>query len=209
MDNDNQKVRLQMKKQKWLLQFTLIELLVVVSIISLLMALLLPALKSGRDKATQINCLGNLRQLGIGILSYAQDYAEYLPTSVSSTGVWWCLPASPFSPYYANNRKTVVCPALKNEAFPSIYYPSWYGVNSNLIRILGASISSLRLGQIPAPASTLLLFCGHRQTNSTSDAELTGRILYVHNSGVDILFMDGHAKWEKSSVPENLWTIQK
>ncbi|MEM6333011.1 MAG: DUF1559 domain-containing protein [Planctomycetota bacterium] len=59
--------------------FTLIELLVVISIIALLISILLPALSSARESARAIACGSNMRQNGIAIMAYAQEYRDTLP----------------------------------------------------------------------------------------------------------------------------------
>ncbi|MAE66430.1 MAG: hypothetical protein CMJ18_19350 [Phycisphaeraceae bacterium] len=69
--------------------FTLIELLVVISIIALLIALLLPAVKRAKDQVQMTVCRNNLKQMGVGVLAYAQDYGNWVPgveTAFSGAG---------------------------------------------------------------------------------------------------------------------------
>src|SRR5579884_1455955 len=59
--------------------FTLIELLVVVAVISILAAILLPVFARARDKARQAACASNMRQAGMGLAMYLQDYDDIYP----------------------------------------------------------------------------------------------------------------------------------
>src|ERR1700737_3356523 len=59
--------------------FTLIELLVVIAIIAILAAILFPVFAQARAKARQATCLSNLKQIGTGLVMYAQDHDQTLP----------------------------------------------------------------------------------------------------------------------------------
>ena len=61
--------------------FTLIELLVVIAIIALLAAILFPVFARARENARRSACASNLKQIGLGVLQYIQDYDEVLPTN--------------------------------------------------------------------------------------------------------------------------------
>jgi prepilin-type N-terminal cleavage/methylation domain-containing protein/prepilin-type processing-associated H-X9-DG protein len=59
--------------------FTLIELLVVIAIIAILAAILFPVFARARENARRSSCQSNLKQIGLGIMQYTQDYDEILP----------------------------------------------------------------------------------------------------------------------------------
>src|SRR5436853_6813988 len=59
--------------------FTLVELLVVIGIIALLISILLPALNKARESARQVQCLSNMKQLSVAVVSFANEHKGWMP----------------------------------------------------------------------------------------------------------------------------------
>ena len=87
--------------------FTLVELLVVIAIIGILIGLLLPGLNRARKQALKLNCQSNLRQIGIAIRTYLNDYNQLFPTAASGRAALQIL----VDKNYIDNAGVFKCPA--------------------------------------------------------------------------------------------------
>jgi prepilin-type N-terminal cleavage/methylation domain-containing protein len=84
-------------------KFTLIELLIVVAIIGILAALLLPALMRAKSSALSVVCMSNLKEIGIGVILYSEDFDNFIPTSnIDDTAAF-----SPGMVYYTSDYLSV------------------------------------------------------------------------------------------------------
>jgi prepilin-type N-terminal cleavage/methylation domain-containing protein len=134
--------------------FTLIELLVVIAIIAILAAILFPVFAQARDKARQATCVSNMKQIGLAMNMYVQDYDEtfpILPWNGQVFGAGFDATALPYvtrftwiAQYqpYIKNKQVWVCPSDPNPKHGNIYSPApsiWgiptpnsYAVNAEL-----------------------------------------------------------------------------
>ncbi len=91
--------------------FTLIELLVVIAIIALLAAILFPVFARARENARKSSCGNNMKQIGLGIAQYTQDYDEMMPIRRASDGAQpgggWPVVMQP----YIKNVQLFKCPS--------------------------------------------------------------------------------------------------
>ena len=213
-------------------RFTLIELLVVVAIIAILASLLLPALKSATEKAKQMKCLGNLKQVGTGLNMYLSDYNRFFQYKGTA---YWCVGGTDdFSffagPYLNQDSKAVTregalldCPT--NKAGLAGYTCVDYGYNVMPCQYPGPSLgytNSFPPGR--CDASKLIMFadanigggglgantyswCSKWDNSDQSNiVSRTGRpagVEWCHNMQANCVYLDGHATGHRKAELTN------
>jgi prepilin-type N-terminal cleavage/methylation domain-containing protein/prepilin-type processing-associated H-X9-DG protein len=164
--------------------FTLIELLVVIAIIAILAAILFPVFARARENARRSTCLSNLKQLGLGMMQYTQDYDEKYPQP-SRTGfgdlTMELFPPTAFNgstlTAYTSNWAAVILPYTKSPQImscPSLQEAPWYG-NTNDFRTkipISYTYNKLlawnNLAALPAPAAVIMMHEGFGSWSYTS-----------------------------------------
>ena len=140
--------------------FTLIELLVVIAIIAILAAILFPVFAKAREKARQISCASNEKQIGLAVIQYVQDYDERMPCGLilnstnNPNGFGWAGQVQP----YAKSAQLFKSPddstSQVTNANNITSYPVSYGMN---VWMAGENPGGTLAAQ-NAPANTVLLF---------------------------------------------------
>jgi prepilin-type N-terminal cleavage/methylation domain-containing protein len=206
--------------------FTLIELLVVIAIIAILASMLLPALNKARDRAKSIECVSNLKQLGLVMANYLNSSGEYYPPDTSASGYW---PGILRISGELSTVKLLLCPA-RTSAPPytdslavtvaSIKGYPWsaadYGINCSFKPgYFPCSINTQKKVKQP---SQMIQFI----ENASSTSNLAGaRLVYLYYStsylvypkhlsetSTNALLVDGHAESIRSSGYGLNWSIQ-
>ena len=144
----------------------------------LMAAILFPVFARAREKARQASCQSNLKQIGLAMMMYTQDFDEEFPM----TDPW----ADSLMPYM-KNEAIFHCPSATNDPQRS------YGYNAALNLASVATLSS--------PAETVMNFDSQPGPNPAGGNEI---LVPRHNEGANICYADGHVKWSKGTITSTL-----
>ena len=200
--------------------FTLIELLVVIAIIAILAAILFPAFARARENARRTACLSNMKQIGLALMQYTQDYDEkltYQPTGTfnytanyslypanAAVGPNWIAQLYP----YTKSWQLFRCPSATEHpevwGKPAGNSDTSYMGNGVLLQ------RQMALAAIDEPANVIMAQeIGHHSHIAYLSPDTQGGkwrwwlldgYSDLHFDGGNLLYADGHAKWKKHAA---------
>jgi prepilin-type N-terminal cleavage/methylation domain-containing protein/prepilin-type processing-associated H-X9-DG protein len=191
--------------------FTLIELLIVIAIIAILASMLLPALGKARDRAKQISCLSNIKQVGAAALYYFEDY-NYVLGSQNSSSAWdWMAMLTGLKdgcPEYLKTNSVLCgtkatgavcnysCPAVSAETLRTDSRFKFFS-NSQYFSIGMNGVWKDRLefrnkNRFSRPERLMYLIDNY-SSRSYVDIEVNNSPRFGHGNSANVFYLDGHA----------------
>lgn len=179
------------KNRKNRMGFTIVELLVVIAVIIILIAVLLPGLRQAKETAKRITCLSNVKQIGLGMIEYSQDYNGYFPMPIYSSNYPSTLKDMAFMIEDYVKGKVFFCPSVSPQKIWEWSYKTDY------IMYHGRSYPNSPSG-ISSPPGYLLLIdystCASAGNTTLNHSDPGGLL-----AGANAMRLDGSAAWYKRS----------
>ena len=177
-----------------------------IAIIAILAAILFPVFAKAREKARQASCLSNVKQITAGVLMYAGDHDELSPPNAArcaSHGPWGGSQVVQCFPYIKSSQ-LYICPAAKPPPFSADCVPaasralvpgSSYNISCGLDGYSYDGVAGL--GSVACPAEVFMIgetASGHFWRPATDRGQCGAGTHAPHNGGLNVSFVDGHAK---------------